>query len=140
MGIEPGFQVRIGIYRINPEVDALRREIWEILEPHISEVLSSHYDNSVRHAPFYTRNIESHRRDLMQRSLREIKRLLLEPYDEAWGENCYERAKYESSLGFDMRSRSAMSISVLTHLNGLILSRHRFSAKKAMRLIDAATR
>src|SRR5579871_5618 len=140
MAIEAGFKVRLGIYRINPETEALRSEIWEVLAPQIDTVLREHYDNSIKCAPFYKEQIENRHAQLMQRSALEIKRLLLEPYDETWVERCYDRAKFELDSGFDMRPRGAMTISILTQLNKLILARHRFPAPKAMRLMDAATR
>jgi methyl-accepting chemotaxis protein len=140
MAIDPGFQVRLGIYRIDPEVEALRPEIWAVLAPRLEAALRAHYDHSIKHAPYYKEKIEANLAELTSRSTREIKRLLLEPYDEAWVTNCYERAKFELEGGFDMRSRAAMSISLLTQLNTLILAHYRFSAPKAMRLMDAATR
>jgi hypothetical protein len=51
MAFEPGFKVRLGIYRIDPEVDTLRREIWELLAPHIEAVLNAYFDNALIHAP-----------------------------------------------------------------------------------------
>ena len=66
MAIEPGFEVRLGIYRIDPEVEALRREIWDVLGPDIEAVLNAYYDNAIIHAPFYKERIERDRPKLLR--------------------------------------------------------------------------
>jgi methyl-accepting chemotaxis protein len=138
MTIEPGFKVRLGIYRIDLEVDTLRREIWDLLAPHIEAVLDAYYDHALIHAPFYKEVIERDRPKLLRGAIEATKTLLLEPFDEAWVENAYARAKAEIKGGQDMRSRGAMAIFILTELNKLIVARHRFSVQKAMRLMKAA--
>jgi methyl-accepting chemotaxis protein len=140
MAIESGFQVRFGIYRIDSEVDLLRRDIWAVLAPHLHAIIEAHYDNVIKHAPFFEDKIKKDRAALVQKTFSETKRLLLNPFDEQWVENAYERAKFEIENGFDMRSRAAIATSILTHLNKYILARHRFSALKAIRLADAASR
>ncbi|HLL27677.1 MAG TPA: methyl-accepting chemotaxis protein [Xanthobacteraceae bacterium] len=140
MAIEPGFKVRLGIYRIDAEVEALRREIWEILSPHLQSIVEAHHENVIRHAPFYRDNVERDRAALSNRIITGTKRLLLEPFDEAWVKAAYERAQSEIETGFDMRSRAAISASILTHLNDLIAAKYRFSSAKAVRLADAACR
>jgi hypothetical protein len=52
MAIEPGFKVRLGIYMIDPEVEASRREIWDLLAPHIEAVTNAYYDHAIIHAPY----------------------------------------------------------------------------------------
>jgi len=140
MAIEAGFQVRLGIYRIDSEVDALRSEIWRLLAPHLRAIVEAHHDNVLRHAPFYKETVEKERANLTERIMAGTKQLLLEPFDEAWVQAAYERAKFEMDSGFDMRSRAAISTSILTALNELIAAHHRFSGTRAVRLSDAATR
>jgi methyl-accepting chemotaxis protein len=140
MAIEPGFQVRLGIYRIDSEIDLLRRDIWAVLAPHLNAIVEAHYDNTIKCAPFFAEKIKKERPLLVQRTFSETKKLLLEPFDEQWIANAYERAKFEIDNGFDMRSRAAIATSILTQLNKYILARHRFSAPKAIRLADAASR
>ena len=139
MTIEPGFRVRLGIYRIDPEVDTLRREIWDVLAPDVEAVLNAYYDNAIIHAPFYKERIERDRPKLLRGTISATKKLLLEPFDEAWVEYSYTRAKAEIKGGQDLRTRGAMAIFILTELNRLIIARHRFSVQKAMRLMKAAT-
>jgi methyl-accepting chemotaxis protein len=139
MTIEPGFRVRLGIYRIDPEVMALRREVWDVLAPHIEAVIGAYYDNARVHAPFYKDTIDHDRPRRLRGAAEATKKLLLEPWDEAWVENAYTRAQGEIKVGLDMRSRGAMTIFILTELNKLIIAHHRFSVPKAMRLMKAAT-
>lgn len=140
MPIEPGFKVRLGTYRITPEVEALRREIWDLLAPHIEAVLHACYDNALIHATYYKDLIEKSRLELVARDVAATKKLLLEPFDEAWVESAYTRAEAEAASGMDMRTRGSIAIFILTELNRLIAARHRFSVQRAMSLVDAATR
>jgi methyl-accepting chemotaxis protein len=139
MTIEAGFRVRLGIYRIDPEVDALRRQIWDVLAPDIEAVLNAYYDNAIVHAPFYKERIERNRPELLRGAIKATKRLLLEPFDESWIQYAYRRAEAELDGGQDLRTRGAMAIFILTELNRLVIARHRFSVRKAMRLMKAAT-
>jgi methyl-accepting chemotaxis protein len=139
MTIEAGFRVRLGIYRIDPEVDALRSQIWDVLAPDIEAVLNAYYDNAIVHAPFYKERIERNRPELLRGAIEATKRLLLEPFDESWVQYAYRRAEAELEGGQDLRTRGAMAIFILTELNRLVIARHRFSVRKAMRLMKAAT-
>jgi methyl-accepting chemotaxis protein len=139
MTIEPGFTVRLGIYRIDPDVDALRGEIWDVLAPDIEAIFNAYYDNAIVHAPFYKERIERTRPELIRGAVKATKKLLLEPFDETWVEYAYRRAKAEIEGGQDLRTRGAMAVFILTELNRLIIARHRFSVQKAMRLMKAAT-
>jgi methyl-accepting chemotaxis protein len=139
MAIEPGFQVRLGIYRITPEVDALRSEIWQLLAPHLPSIVEAHHDNVIRCAPFYKERVEKDRATLTRIIVEGTKKLCLDPFDEEWVKYAYARARSEMDSGFDMRSRGAISASILAHLNEHIAARY-FSASKAIRLADAAVR
>lgn len=139
MPIEPGFKVRLGSYRITPQVEAARREVWDLLAPHLEAILNAHLDNAIIHAPFYKEAIQKNRSDLVRRVFNATKKLLLEPFDEAWVEDAYARAGKEIATGEDLRSRGAIAISILMELNRLIVARYPFSVKKAMRLMNVAT-
>src|ERR1700683_1698574 len=138
MAIEPGFKVRLGIYRIGSEVDTVRREIWDLLAPHIEDILNAYYDNALVHVPIYRERIERDRPKLVRGAIEATKKLLLEPWDEAWVEFAYTRAKAEIESGLDLRARGAMAIFVLIELDKLIIAHHRFSVKKAMRMMKTA--
>ena len=138
MAIEPGFKVRLGIYRIGSQVDTVRREIWDLLAPHVEDVLNAYYDNALVHAPIYRERIERDRPQLVRGAIEATKKLLLEPWDEAWVQFAYTRAKAEIESGLDLRARGAMAIFVLIELDKLIVAHHRFSVKKAMRMMKTA--
>jgi methyl-accepting chemotaxis protein len=140
MAIEPAFQVRLGIYRITPDVDAARAEIWQLLEPELQNILDRHHDNAIKCAPAYKEIISRGRAILLERILIEVRRLFLEPFDERWVANAYERARFEVERGFDVRSRGAIASSLLDGINTIIAQKHRFSARKAIRLSDAAAK
>jgi methyl-accepting chemotaxis protein len=140
MAIEPAFQVRLGIYRITADVDAARAEIWQLLEPELPGILDRHHDNAIKCAPAYKEIISRNRAELVERISSEVKRLFVEPFDERWVANAYERARYEVERGFDVRSRGSIATSLLDGINTIISRKHRFSARKALRLSDAATK
>ena len=68
MAIEAGFQVRLGIYRIDAEIEALRNEIWQIHAPHLNAIVEAHHDNVIRQAPFYKETVEKGRAALTGRT------------------------------------------------------------------------
>jgi methyl-accepting chemotaxis protein len=140
MPIEPAFQVRLGIYRITADVDAARAEIWQLLEPELAGILDRHHHNAIKCAPAYKEIITRDRAVLVERISTEVRRLFTEPYDEAWVENAYQRARFEVERGFDVRSRGSIASSLLDGINTIIAKKHRFSARKAIRLADAATK
>jgi hypothetical protein len=53
MALEPAFRVRLGIYEIDPDVRAMRRDIWNLLEPHLDRIIDTHIEKVFVHAPFY---------------------------------------------------------------------------------------
>jgi methyl-accepting chemotaxis protein len=140
MAIEPGFQVRLGIYGIDQDVVALRCELWDLLAPHLDTIVDAHHENVLRHAPFYADKVKDQGAARKQAIIMYTEKLLKNPFDEQWVKDAYDRVQHELEQGFDMRSRAAISISILTRLNKYILERHRFSARKAFRLSEAATR
>jgi hypothetical protein len=38
MTIEPAFQIGLGIYGIDADVRSMRREIWELIKPHLGQI------------------------------------------------------------------------------------------------------
>jgi methyl-accepting chemotaxis protein len=140
MAIESAFQVRIGIYRIDSGILALRSEIWGRLAPHLDAIVDDHCANVIASAPYYKERIEKARAAHAQRIKSYTERLLNNPLDEQWVQDAYERAALESEAGFDARSRGAISASILTNLTDLILSRPRINRRKDIRIVDAATR
>jgi len=140
MAIEPGFQVRLGIYRVDPGVIASRSEIWMLLAPHLDATIRDHSANVIKCAPFYEERIEKGRAAHAHTIKTYTEKLLCNPFDEQWVRDAYDRAAFEIQTGFDARSRGAISNSILVHLNAFILERYRLSPRRAIRIADAATR
>jgi methyl-accepting chemotaxis protein len=140
MAIEPGFQVRLGIYRIDDGVLALRDEIWKLLDPRLEAITEEHIANVIKCAPFYKTIAEKGGQAHAQTIRAYTEKLLKNPLDEEWVKDAYMRARFEVGSGYDMRSRAAISASILVRFKEYALQRHRFSARRAADLIDAATR
>jgi hypothetical protein len=48
MTIEPAFQIRLGIYGIDADVRSMRREIWELIKPHLGQITSGSQSSITR--------------------------------------------------------------------------------------------
>jgi len=140
MAIEPGFQVRLGIYGIDAETVSLRAEIWRLLAPGLDTIIADYLANVAQVAPLYRRKMEASRESYADTLKFYTERLLNNPLDEQWVKDAYDRARTEIKAGLDMRNRSASSIALLGELNKSLFARHRFSPCKGFRLLNAATR
>ncbi len=140
MAIEPGFQVRLGIYGIDGGVIARRAAIWSLLEPRLDAIIAGYLANVIRAAPAYRRRMEENRQAFTDASKLYTRRLLHHPFDEAWVRDAYDRAAAEMKTGLDMRARSAWSIAVLNDFSTCAFDRYRWTPRKAAALVNAATR
>src|SRR6202521_5164163 len=140
MALEPGFQVRLGIYRIDVEIIDLRGEIWRLLAPRLDTIIASYLANVIECAPLYRKKMEEGRKSYIDTTKFYTKQLLNNAFDEEWVKDAYDRAISEINAGLDMRSRSAISISLLNDLSNCIFEHYRFSPRKGFRLLNAATR
>ncbi len=140
MAVEPGFQVRLGIYEIDDDVVDLRAEIWRLLAPRLDSIVATYLAHILKVAPLYRKKMEEGRKAYTDRFKYFMERLLNNPFDEEWVKDAYDRATAEASSGLDMRSRSAITIAVLNDLSKCIYEHHRFSPHKGFRLLNAATR
>jgi methyl-accepting chemotaxis protein len=140
MSVEPGFQVRLGTYRIDPEMLALRPEIWELLEPNLAEFVRRLMDIAVVHAPFYRQILTKAAGQFEAATVKYTKQLLLNPLDEQWVQDAHDRARIELAMGFDIRTRGAVNNTIVHELSKLIVGRYKFRVGHAVRLMDAASR
>jgi hypothetical protein len=53
MSIPPAYQVGLGLFRIDEPTLAARREIWDLMSPHIGGFIDDHYKELEQHSPFY---------------------------------------------------------------------------------------
>jgi methyl-accepting chemotaxis protein len=140
MALEPSFQVRLGVYQIDAEVLALRPELWALLEPHLGSILRCHIQKVQTHVPRYRELFARFGDQLGALHFEYTKRLFLNEFDEQWVQDAYDRANKEIEFGVDMRSRGAIWQTIAHEFSKIVRRRHRFSAAKAVRILDAMTR
>jgi len=140
MAVEPGFQVRLGIYKIDAEVVARRAEIWRLLAPRLDAIIAAYLAHVLEVAPLYRKKMEEGRKPYIETFKYYTERLLTNPLDEEWVKDAYDRAASEAKVGLDLRTRSASAIAVLNDLSDCIGAHYRFSPRKGFRLLNAATR
>ena len=140
MPIEPGFQVRLGIYGIDADVVRLRADLWRLLAPNLHDLLEAYLENVFEVAPFYRKKMQASRAAYIGTAKFYIERLFNSPFDEQWVQDAYDRAAAEITAGLDMRNRAASTVALLGGLNPCIAKAHRFSPRKGYRLLDAGTR
>src|ERR1022692_2802073 len=140
MAVEPGFQVRLGIYEIDDDVVDLRAEIWRLLAPRLDTIIAAYLAHVIKVAPLFRKKMEEGRKSYTDTFKYYAERLLNNPFDEQWVKDAYDRATSENKSGLDMRSRSASAIALLNDLSKCIYEHHRFSPRKGLRLLNAATR
>ena len=140
MDIEPGFQVRLGIYQIDGSVIDLRPEIWRLLAPRLDTIIAGYLVHVIQVAPLYRKKMEDGRKSFTDLTKHYTERLFSNPFDEVWVKDAYDRATAEMKVGLDMRSRGALSIALLNDLNKSVCNQYRFSPSKGFQLLNAATR
>ena len=140
MSIEPGFQVRLGVYRIDPDVIAARPKIWALLNPRLDAIVEGYLANVVRVAPIFRTKMDAYR-DSYKREVRIFtERLFNNPFDQNWVKDAYDRATAEIQAGLDMRSRGSLCGYLLVELNAAVFRRYWYSRRYGFHLVDAATR
>lgn len=140
MDIEPGFQVRLGIYEIDGGVIDLRPKIWQLLAPRLDTIIAEYLVHVIKVAPLYRKKIEEGRKPFTDATKHYTERLFNGPFDEAWVKDAYDRATAEMKVGLDMRSRGAISIALLNDLSKCLFNHYRYSPRKGLQLLNAATR
>lgn len=140
MPLDPGFQVRLGIYDIDAEVRAMRPEIWALLEPHLAGYMHQCTEKVLKHAPLYKDQIAKMGAKNEAMHFEYTKRLFLNEFDERWVKDAYDHARWEMELGFDMRARGVMWQTILSEFSKVVVRQHRFLAARAVRILDAAMR
>jgi methyl-accepting chemotaxis protein len=142
-GIPPAFQVRLGLYGFaeeNDEQRALRAQIWTLMGPWIATTIDQMIDNAEKVTPLYAKTLNRNREDIKRFAIETMERSCTRPFDEAWVEDAYARARFEIGVTLDMRARSTI-ISVLMRSFFLIVGKKYFySGRKVAALGDVMTR
>jgi len=140
MSIPPAFQVGLGLFRIDDETLAARREVWALMSPHIDQFLDDHYKELEQHSPFYIEMIRK-RGDAYKNLIKKYtERMFCNPLDENWVRDTQDRAKEEVELGHDVRSRPGVSAYLQRRFVGLLQTQRMMTRTKACKLMDACAR
>lgn len=140
MSLPPAYRVGLGLYEIDPETLGLRRQIWEILEPHLAAIVDRHIGLVTTHTKFYADALTADRMPYRNLILEYTGRLFQNPFDDQWVQDAKDRVKAEIALGYDMRCRSGIACTIIKDFTVLLAERRFGSKRRAARLIDAATR
>src|SRR5271154_5790762 len=140
MALPPAFEVRLVAYGIDAAVMQARREVWMIVAPHIDRIIGELLDRSTRIAPNIADALKRNREAYFTSVKIHTTKLFLNPFDEQWVADAYDRAKFEIDHGLDMRSRPVVAQNLLAGMSPIIGRRHRFSGLRATQLCDVARR
>jgi methyl-accepting chemotaxis protein len=140
MSLPPAYRVGLGLYEIDPETLGLRRQIWEILGPHLAAITDRHIGVVASHTKLYAGARNADRAPYRNLVLEYTARLFQNPFDDQWVQDAKDRVKAEIALGYDMRCRNGVACTIMKDFNALLAERHLCSKRRALRLVDAATR
>jgi methyl-accepting chemotaxis protein len=140
MTLPTEFQLAFGIYGVDLEVNALRRQIWALLEPHLGAALDEHFRETVANAPWFREALTTNVAPYKAAIVRGTEQLFTRSFDDTWPDLAIKRVETEIALGFDMRARAAVSKTILCALIGILAQKWWLSRQRTARLIDEATR
>ncbi len=141
--IPPAFQVRLGLYGFAEEDDAarsLRAQIWKLMAPHIDRTVDRMIDNAERITPLYAHALAKNRDDIKRFTRDAMERTHTRPFDAAWVEDAYDRARFEIRIGLDMRARATILRALMSTFFRLAGKRHFMNGGKVAALGDVMTR
>jgi len=139
MTLPTEFALAFGIYGVDLEVNALRREIWALLEPHLGAALDEHFRETVANAPWFREALTTNVAPYKAAIVGGTEQLFTRSFDDTWPDLAIKRVETEIALGFDMRARGAVSTTILCALTRILTTKW-FSRQRTARLIDEATR
>ncbi len=140
MALAPEFKAGMRFYGLVPEVDAERVAVWDLLAPEMSAIAKRVAQSFKALLPHRASAIEAGAPVIMESIVRCTGNLFIRPYDETWLSETIDRANLERISDLDLRVRLAINSQILTALSELAARRHRFSGRKAARVIDVGKR
>ncbi len=143
MTIPSSFEMRLALYGFvneTPEERARRAQLWKLLSPYVGRAVDAVIDRGSSVVPFFAQALQDNREDIKQRSQVTLERLFTQPFDEAWVEDAYERARYELSIGLDVRARFAIIRAIGTAFFMIARKRYFYAGKKVAELGDIMNR
>ncbi|MBX3533569.1 MAG: hypothetical protein KF826_04395 [Xanthobacteraceae bacterium] len=140
MTIPAAYQVGLGLFQIDEQTLASRKEVWDLLGPNLPAIVDRHFELLFRHAPYFIEMVQKRGDDYKARTIKYTERLFCDPIDEQWVADTQERARLEKETGHDVRSRPGMNSYILQEFSALLAKQRMMPRAKALRLMDAATR
>lgn len=140
MTIPASYQVGLGLFQIDKETLAARREVWALMGPKIGAFIDDHYKELAQHTPFYIEMIEKRGAAYKALIIKYTERLFCNPLDEGWVKDTQDRAKEEVELGHDIRSRPGISSYLQRRFIDLLKTQRLMPRAKACALADACSR
>ncbi len=142
-GIPPAFQVRLGLYGFaeeSAEQRALRAQLWDIMVPVTAKTIDIMIDNAEKFTPLYAKTLDKNRDDIKRYTLDAMERSYKRPFDEAWVEDAYDRARFEIRVGLDMRARATIIRALMSAFYYVVGKKYFYSGAKVAKLSDVMTR
>jgi len=142
-GIPPAFQVRLGLYGFAEESEkdrASRAQLWDLMAPIGAKTIDRMIDASEKVTPLYAKTLDKNRDDIKRFTLDAMERSYKRPFDEAWVEDTYDRARFEIRAGLDMRARGTIIAALMRAFYYVVGKKYFYSGKKVAELSDLMTR
>lgn len=140
MTVPSAFRIGLNLFQIDEETLAARREVWDVLGPHMPAIIDRHYELLFKHAPFFIELIKKNGEAYKERTIKYTERMFCQPLDEQWVQDTQERAKIEKEIGHDIRSRPGMNAYLLQEFAAILAKKRMMPRAKAVRLFDTASR
>jgi methyl-accepting chemotaxis protein len=138
--LDPTFQLRLDAFEIDSDTLAARAEIWRLLKPELPRILDWHIEKLYRFTPYFHGILDKNGQEFRAQITHYMERFYTRPFDEQWITDAKERAAAEARIGFDLRKRGALSQTIMKEFCAIVRRRHRWSAARAIFLLDAASR
>jgi methyl-accepting chemotaxis protein len=141
--VPAAFQVRLGLYGFADESEkerALRAQLWEIMAPVTATTIDRMIDAAEKVTPLYAKTLDKNREEIKRSALDAMEKAYTRPFDEAWVENAYERARFEIRIGLDMRARATIITVLMRAFHYVVGKRYFYSGAKVAALSDVMTR
>lgn len=142
-GIPPAFQVRLGLYGFADESAkdrALRAQLWDLMGPIGGTTIDRMIDGAEKVTPLYAKTLDKNREDIKRFTLDAMERSYKRPFDEAWVEDAYDRARFEIRVGLDMRARATIIRALMSAFYYVVGKKYFYSGAKVAQLSDVMTR
>lgn len=138
MVLSSAYQIALTMYDLDRDTDASRREVWAFLEPRMGAIADAYVERVRRHIPYYRDILGTRGKEYSHLIATHTRHLFTEPFDDAWASRNRERVEMEIDLGFDMRSRGAITHHILDHLKDILIGSRMLGKRRAMQLNSLA--